>query len=74
MAPERARREAAVVYGIFGGTPRFLASSNADEPLAGFVVHSFLSPQGDVHLQVQHIIEQRSTTSVQWPVTAVCTR
>ena len=58
MAPERDPREAAVVYGIFGGTPRFLASSNADEPLADFVVHSFLSPQGDVHLQIQHIIEQ----------------
>lgn len=58
MAPGRNPREAALLYGIFGGTPRFLASSNADEPLEDFVVHSFLSPQGDVHLQVQHIIEQ----------------
>ncbi|HCF99376.1 MAG TPA: hypothetical protein DEV93_02395 [Chloroflexi bacterium] len=58
MAPERSPREAALVYGIFGGTPRYLASSHADEPFDDFVTHSFLSPQGDVHLQVEHIIEQ----------------
>lgn len=58
MTPQRTPREAGLVYGIFGGTPRYLASGHAEEPLAAFVTHAFLSPQGDVHLQVEHIIEQ----------------
>ncbi|MEJ7811433.1 MAG: ATP-binding protein [Gemmatimonadaceae bacterium] len=61
MVPDRWQRdprEAALVYGIFGGTPRFLATIQPGEPLADRVVESLLSPRGEVHLQLDRIIEQ----------------
>jgi hypothetical protein len=58
MVPERNPREAALVYGVFGGTPRFLATIQPGEPLADRVIESVLSPRGEVHLQVDRIIEQ----------------
>jgi AAA+ ATPase superfamily predicted ATPase len=58
MVPGREPREAALVYGIFGGTPRFLATIRPDELLADRVIESVLSPRGEVHLQLDRIIEQ----------------
>jgi AAA+ ATPase superfamily predicted ATPase len=58
MVPDRSPREAAQVYGIFGGTPRFLATIMPGEPLADRVVESVLSPRGEVHLQLDRVIEQ----------------
>ncbi len=58
MVPERGPREAALVYGIFGGTPRFLATIRPGEQLAERVIESVLSPRGEVHLQLDRIIEQ----------------
>ncbi len=58
MVPDRSPREAAQVYGIFGGTPRFLATIKPGESLADQVVESVLSPRGEVHLQLDRIIEQ----------------
>jgi hypothetical protein len=58
MVPDRSPREAAQVYGIFGGTPRFLATIKPGESLADRVVESVLSPRGEVHLQLDRIIEQ----------------
>lgn len=58
MVPERDTREAALVYGIFGGTPRFLTTIQPGEALADRVVESVLSPRGEVHLQLDRIIEQ----------------
>lgn len=58
MVPDRDVREAALVYGIFGGTPRFLATIQPGEPLADRVIESVLSPRGEVHLQLDRIIEQ----------------
>ena len=58
MVPDRPPREAAQVYGIFGGTPRFLATIKPGESLADRVVESVLSPRGEVHLQLDRIIEQ----------------
>jgi uncharacterized protein len=58
MVADRAPRDAATIYGIFGGTPRFLATVKPGEPLAERVVQSVLSPRGEVHLQLDRIIEQ----------------
>jgi len=58
MVPDREPREAALVYGIFGGTPRFLATIQPGESLAERVIESVLSPRGEVHLQLDRIIEQ----------------
>lgn len=58
MLPDRSPREAALAYGIFGGTPRFLATIQPGEPLADRVIDSMLSPRGEVHLQLDRIIEQ----------------
>jgi hypothetical protein len=58
MVPDRPPREAALAYGIFGGTPRFLATLRPGEPLADRVIESMLSPRGEVHLQLDRIIEQ----------------
>lgn len=58
MVPGRGPREAATVYGILGGTPRFLATVKPGDSLGDRVVQSVLSPRGEVHLQLDHIIEQ----------------
>jgi AAA+ ATPase superfamily predicted ATPase len=58
MVPDRPPREAALVYGILGGTPRFLATVQTGEPLSERVIASVLSPRGEVHLQLDRIIEQ----------------
>lgn len=58
MVPGRTLREAALVYGIFGGTPRFLATIRPHDVLAERVVRTVLSPRGEVHLQLDRIIEQ----------------
>lgn len=58
MVPDRTPREAAMVYGIFGGTPRYLASARTGESLGRWVTRSLLSPRGEVHLQLQNIVEQ----------------
>lgn len=58
MVPDREPREAALVYGIFGGTPRFLATIARGEELGARVATSVLSPRGEVHLQLERLIEQ----------------
>lgn len=58
MVPGRPLREAALIYGIFGGTPRYLAAIEPDEPLAEAVMRTILSPRGEVYLQLEHIVEQ----------------
>lgn len=58
MVPDRGPREAALIYGIFGGTPRFLATVKPGVPLATCVIQTLLSPRGEVHLQLDHLIEQ----------------
>lgn len=51
-------RDRAYGYGIFGGTPRYLAAIDAEEDLAEAVVRTFLSPTGEIHLQLEHLVEQ----------------
>lgn len=58
MVPDRGPREAALFYGIFGGTPRFLATAKPGNSLAQCVIQTVLSPRGEVHLQLDHVIEQ----------------
>ncbi len=58
MVPDRPVREQALVYGIFGGTPRYLAAIRPGEALADVVMRTMLSPRGEVYLQLEYLIEQ----------------
>lgn len=58
MVPDRAPREAARVYGIFGGTPQYLSTIEAGQPLAHSVCQALLRPGGPVRVQVETIVEQ----------------
>jgi AAA+ ATPase superfamily predicted ATPase len=58
MVPWYELRQQALAYGIFGGTPRYLTAIQPDEPLDAAVQRTTLSPRGEIHLQVQHVIEQ----------------
>jgi AAA+ ATPase superfamily predicted ATPase len=58
MVADRPAREAARVYGIFGGTPRYLSAIRPGEPLGDEVARTVLSPRGEVHLQLAHLLEQ----------------
>ncbi len=58
MVPGRPPRDAAMVYGILGGTPRYLATIARDDDLADRVTATVLSPRGEVHGQLATLIEQ----------------
>jgi AAA+ ATPase superfamily predicted ATPase len=58
MMPFAAARDRAVAYGIYGGTPRYLASIRADRALADNVANDVLAPGGQVRTQVESVIEQ----------------
>jgi uncharacterized protein len=58
MVPWYDVRQRALAYGILGGTPRYLAAVLPDEPLDAAVQRAVLSPRGEIHLQLQHVIEQ----------------
>lgn len=58
MFPGRESRELAYLYGVFGGLPQYLAAVGIDEPLDQAVPRVFLSPRGEVHLQLENLIEQ----------------
>jgi len=58
MAPALDLREAAVAYGIFGGTPSFLSVIGEARRLREPVIRNVLSPRGEVHLQLESLIEQ----------------
>jgi AAA+ ATPase superfamily predicted ATPase len=58
MVPGRPARDAALIYGIFGGTPRYLEAIGDVEGLDEAVVRTFVSPHGEVHLQLLTLIEQ----------------
>lgn len=58
MVPDRPPREACLLFGAFGGTPRYLATLEPHEDVPAAVIRHILSPRGSVHLQLQYIIEQ----------------
>ena len=58
MFPGRSERDRAYFYGIFGGTPKYLAAVDPDESVEASAARTLLSPRGEVHLQVERVIEQ----------------
>lgn len=53
-------RDQARYYGIYGGTPRYLATIDARASLAENVARDVLAPDGRVRLQVETALEQES--------------
>jgi AAA+ ATPase superfamily predicted ATPase len=58
MATFRQPRDRALAYGIYGGTPRYLATIDTNKTLPQNVVRSVLSPNGNVRIQVETAIAQ----------------
>lgn len=58
MAPFRSLRDRARAYGIFGGTPRYLAALKPGLSLEDNVIRSMLAPRGEVRGLVETAILQ----------------
>ncbi|HXC24994.1 MAG TPA: ATP-binding protein [Gemmatimonadaceae bacterium] len=58
LASFPAARDRALAYGIFGGTPRYLAVVDPARSLATNVIQSMLSTNGNVRIQVETVIAQ----------------
>ncbi|MGB3544466.1 ATP-binding protein, partial [Rubrivirga sp.] len=58
MAPFADLRERALAYGVFGGTPRYLAAVDASRTLAENATELLLDPKGEVRLLVETALEQ----------------
>jgi hypothetical protein len=75
MMPRRSHRDAATFFGIFGGTPRYLATVEPRDTIAARTMQSMLSPHGEVHVQLANLIEQekgiRDTADYRAVLTAV---
>jgi hypothetical protein len=75
MTPRRPLRDTATLFGIFGGTPRYLATIESRDTIASRTMSSMLSTTGDVHVQLANLIEQekgiRDTAEYRAILTAV---
>lgn len=58
MAPFADPRDRALTYGIFGGTPRYLASLDVQHSLAENVTELLLSPTGEVRQLIETALDQ----------------
>lgn len=58
MLPGRNRREAALAYGVFGGTPLYLGAIDNGELLPAAVTRLLLEPGGLVRVQLENLVEQ----------------
>jgi len=58
LAPVTTHRERALVYGIVGGTPRYLRAFQSGRTLAENVAAEVLAPGGQVRAQVETLIDQ----------------
>lgn len=58
LAPVTTHRERAVVYGIVGGTPRYLRALQVGRTLAENVAAEVLAPSGQVRTQVETLMDQ----------------
>lgn len=58
FAPFPSLRDRALLYGIFGGTPRYLSSVDSSRPLAENAARLLLSPRGEVRLLVETALDQ----------------
>jgi AAA+ ATPase superfamily predicted ATPase len=58
MAPFPDPMDRVRTYGVFGGTPRYLASIRTDRSVGENVADAMLAPRGDVRAQIETVIEQ----------------
>ncbi|MEX2534494.1 MAG: ATP-binding protein [Trueperaceae bacterium] len=58
MTPFPSLRDRAQTYGVFGGTPRFLAVVDVEQAFAENVVRLMLSPRGEVRQLVETALDQ----------------
>lgn len=58
LAPFKSLRDRALAYGLFGGTPRYLAAIDARRSLAANATDLLLSPRGEVRLLVDTALDQ----------------
>jgi hypothetical protein len=58
MTPNRPLREAAILYGALGGMPRYLTAIEATETVGEALLRNIVLPSGEIHLQIEYIIEQ----------------
>jgi AAA+ ATPase superfamily predicted ATPase len=58
MMPFPDGRSCAIAYGIYGGTPQYLASLRPGRSLAENVAADVLAPGGQVHIQIESVIYQ----------------
>lgn len=55
---ERPPRKRCYLYGIFGGLPEYLDAIRSDETAKDAVVRTFLSTSGEIHFQLERLLEQ----------------
>ena len=58
LAALESQRDRALAYGVFGGTPRYLAAIDARRSLAENTTDLLLSPRGEVRLLVETALDQ----------------
>jgi uncharacterized protein len=58
MLPGRTPREAAILFGAFGGLPRYLAAVDPGASIGDEISRLLLTPTGEVALQVEHVVDQ----------------
>lgn len=58
MTPFDSARDRALVYGVYGGTPRYLESIEPSESFRDNVCAHILSPRGDIRHLVETVLEQ----------------
>jgi hypothetical protein len=58
MVPGYSPRDKAYAWGVFGGIPQYLSAILPDESVQESIRRNFLSSRGEVHLQLEHLIEQ----------------
>ena len=58
MLPSWPRRELAYGYGVFGGTPQYLAAIDPSDVFDEAAKRTVLSARGEVRLQLENLIEQ----------------
>jgi hypothetical protein len=79
MMPRGAKRPS--FFGIFGGTPRYLATVESRDTVAMRTIESMLSTQGEVHVQLSNLMNRkrefetwRTTVQSSRPATHLRTR
>lgn len=58
LAPFETLRDRAILYGTFGGMPRYLAAINPTETLEQNIVRLMLTPQGEVRQLLETALDQ----------------